>query len=89
MLLLTFCVPWGFKLTSAFFRSVTSTYANLLSGRTESNDAMIHMGKVVTMVNSRLKEIGMLGGGNNVTEGLIGAVASIALAEVGLLHVCY
>jgi len=40
------------------------------------------MGKVVTMVNSRLQEIGKLGGGESVTEGLIGAVASIALAEV-------
>lgn len=47
----------------------------------ESNDALMHMGKVVTMVNSRLQEIGSLGGGENVTEGLIGAVASIALAE--------
>lgn len=63
---------------------VTSTYANLLSGRTESNDAMMHMGKVVTMVNSRLREIGLIGGGAGVTEGLIGAVASIALAEVSI-----
>ena len=61
---------------------VTSTYANLLSGRAESSHALMHMGKVVTMVNSRLQEIGSGDGCNGVTEGLIEAVTSIALAEV-------
>lgn len=63
---------------------VTSTYATLISGKPESKETMSHMGRVVTMVNSRLQEMGTAG--NDPThKGLVEAIACIALAEVS----CY
>lgn len=78
------CVGWSLndKAVCHGILYSTSSYANLISGVSESKESIMHVSKTVEMVNKRLKEINEAGNGSGVDEGIIGAVASIALTEV-------
>lgn len=65
----------------------TSTYAGLISGSTESGEAIVHEGKSMSLVNQRLSRLGPLTFEKDETridEGTIGAVSCLAITEVRL-----
>jgi hypothetical protein len=65
----------------------TSTYAGLISGSTESKEAIVHEGKSMSLVNQRLSRLGPLSfekEGTKIEEGTIGAVSCLAITEVRL-----
>jgi hypothetical protein len=59
-----------------------ATYANLVSGKSESREATVNLAIVVSLVNAKLKEMSESRRTVDIAEGLIGAVASVSLAEV-------
>ena len=58
-----------------------AVYLALLEGKSDSEESMFHLGKIIELVTRRLREER----GNGVVEdGVIGALSCLALGEVGL-----
>ena len=65
----------------------TSAYVGLISGSTESKEAIVHKGKSVSLVDQRLSRLSPLTFKKDETrtdEGTIGAVSCLAITEVRL-----
>jgi hypothetical protein len=66
----------------------TSTYAGLISGTTESQESIMHVGRSLKLGNDRLKGLRPPRQELEVSEETIGAVSCLAISEVGL-GICF